>query len=222
VPESCGELVPEYVVSFADYRKRLLAPMYAALDRLPDTAAIRHEFFNARAAILRFGRRAMEVRVLDTQECVEMDVAIAVFVRAALRGLTRRVAEGTVTLPPHAALVADFRACIADGSRARVRAPHLPVERGADGTASARDVLRLLLDGARRTVRRDEAVLLARVDDVVEQGSLSERIRAALAPHEAAGPRGVPRGAAEGVRRAGGQSGGEPPLARARHRHADR
>jgi glutathione synthase/RimK-type ligase-like ATP-grasp enzyme/gamma-glutamyl:cysteine ligase YbdK (ATP-grasp superfamily) len=188
VPESCGELVPEYVESFADYRKRLLAPMYAALDRFPDTAAIRHEFFNARAAILRFGRRAMEVRVLDTQECVEMDVAIAVFVRAALRRLTRQVAEGTITLPPHAALVADFRACIADGGRARVHAPHLPVERDGDGTSSARDVLRLLLDGARKSVRRDEAELLERVGDVVEQGSLSERIRAALAPHEAAGP----------------------------------
>jgi hypothetical protein len=33
IPESCGELVPEYVESFGDYRRSILQPMYAALDR---------------------------------------------------------------------------------------------------------------------------------------------------------------------------------------------
>ena len=182
IPESCGEIVPEYVEGFGDYRKRILAPMYRALDRLPDTGAIRHEFFNTRGAILRFARRAMEVRVLDTQECVKMDVAVAVFVRAALRHLTQRVARDRVELPEHAVLVEDFRACIRDGSAARVRAPHLDVERDADGTAEARAVLRHLLAGARRTVRRDETAFLELAERVIETGTLSERIRAALAP----------------------------------------
>lgn len=178
IPESCGELVPEYVDSFADYRKRILAPMYRALDRLPDTGAIRHEFFNTRGAILRFARRAMEVRVLDTQECVKMDVAIAVFVRSALKHLAARVAAGRVELPDHSLLVEDFRACIRDGSVARVRAPHLDVDREAD----ARTVLRHLLAGARRTVRKDEAGYLDLVARMIETGTLSERIRAEMAP----------------------------------------
>ncbi|HEX2078543.1 MAG TPA: glutamate-cysteine ligase family protein [Longimicrobium sp.] len=183
IPESCGELVPEYVESFGEYRKKILAPMYRALDRLPDTGAIRHEFFNTRGAILRFARRAMEVRVLDTQECVKMDVAVAAFVRSALRHLTKRVAEGRVELPEHAVLVEDFRACIQAGTAARVRAPHLDVERGEDGTAPAREVLRHLLCAARRAVRRDEAAYLDLVARVIETGSLSERIRAEMAPY---------------------------------------
>ncbi|HEU0012078.1 MAG TPA: hypothetical protein VFQ45_00255, partial [Longimicrobium sp.] len=182
IPESCGQIVPEYVTGFADYRRRILAPMYAALDRLPDTGAIRHEFFNTRGAILRFQRRAMEVRVLDTQECVRMDVAIAVFVRSALKHLSARVAAGRVALPEHALLVEDFRACIRDGSRARVRAPHLDAPRGADGLADVRDVLRGLLAGARRAVRRDEAAHLELAAGIVETGTLAERIRAELAP----------------------------------------
>jgi glutathione synthase/RimK-type ligase-like ATP-grasp enzyme/gamma-glutamyl:cysteine ligase YbdK (ATP-grasp superfamily) len=182
IPESCGELVPEYVDSFGDYRKRILAPMYRALDRLPDTGAIRHEFFNTRGAILRFARRAMEVRVLDTQECVKMDVAIAVFVRSALKHLTSRVAAGRIELPDHGALVEDFRACIHGGSAARVRAPHLDVDRDADGAADARTVLRHLLAGARRAVRRDEAPYLDLVARMIETGTLSERIRAEMAP----------------------------------------
>jgi glutathione synthase/RimK-type ligase-like ATP-grasp enzyme len=183
IPESCGQLVPEYVDSFGDYRKRILAPMYRALDRLPDTGAIRHEFFNTRGAILRFARRAMEVRVLDTQECVKMDVAIAVFVRAALRHLAARVAAGRVALPDHAVLVADFRACIRDGSAARVAAPHLEVDRDGDGAADARGALRSLLAAARRTVRKDEAAYLDLVARMIETGTLSERIRAEMAPY---------------------------------------
>jgi glutathione synthase/RimK-type ligase-like ATP-grasp enzyme/gamma-glutamyl:cysteine ligase YbdK (ATP-grasp superfamily) len=182
IPESCGLIVPEYVDGFGDYRKRILAPMYRALDRLPDTGAIRHEFFNTRGAILRFARRAMEVRVLDTQECVKMDVAIAVFVRSALRHLTARVAAGRVELPDHGALVEDFRACIRDGSAARVVAPHLDVDRDGDGQADARTVLRHLLAGARRTVRKDEAGYLDLVARMIETGTLSERIRAEMAP----------------------------------------
>jgi glutathione synthase/RimK-type ligase-like ATP-grasp enzyme/gamma-glutamyl:cysteine ligase YbdK (ATP-grasp superfamily) len=182
IPESCGELVPEYVEGFGDYRKRILAPMYRALDRLPDTGAIRHEFFNTRGAILRFARRAMEIRVLDTQECVKMDVAVAAFVRSALKHLTQRVAAGRVELPDHAILVEDFRACIARGSAARVRAPHLDVERDGDGLADAKEVLRHLLCGARRAGRKDEAPYLDLAARMVETGTLSERIRAELAP----------------------------------------
>jgi glutathione synthase/RimK-type ligase-like ATP-grasp enzyme/gamma-glutamyl:cysteine ligase YbdK (ATP-grasp superfamily) len=182
VPESCGDLVPEYVEDFADYRRRILAPMYRALDGVPDSRALRHEFFNARGAILRFGRRAMEVRVLDTQECVGMDVAVGVFVRSALCHLSARVAAGAIVLPPHDALVADFRACIREGSRARVHAPHLGCSRDADGTTSAREVLRHLLAGARKAVRRDEAEYLDRAAMIVEQGSLAERLRAVLEP----------------------------------------
>jgi glutathione synthase/RimK-type ligase-like ATP-grasp enzyme/gamma-glutamyl:cysteine ligase YbdK (ATP-grasp superfamily) len=182
IPESCGELVPEYVEGFGDYRKRILAPMYRALDRLPDTGAIRHEFFNTRGAIIRFARRAMEIRVLDTQECVKMDVAVAAFVRSALKHLTQRVAASRVELPDHAVLVEDFRACIRDGGAARVRAPHLDVERGADGLADAKEVLRHLLCGVRRCVRKDEAPYLDLAARMVDTGTLSERIRAELAP----------------------------------------
>lgn len=187
IPESCGEIVPEYVESFADYRRSILAPMYAAVDRLPDDAsAIRHEFLNARGAVFKFSRRAMEVRVLDTQECVKMDAAIAAFVRAALKHLARRVLAGKLKLPPHAILVEDFRATVRDGSAARVGAPHFAVERDENGRTEVRTILRALLEDARGSARKDEAEYVELVGRVIETGSLSERIRAALRPHERA------------------------------------
>jgi glutathione synthase/RimK-type ligase-like ATP-grasp enzyme/gamma-glutamyl:cysteine ligase YbdK (ATP-grasp superfamily) len=186
IPESCGMIVPEYVESFAAYKRDILGPMYAALDRLPhpDTDQIRHEFFNTRGAILRFARKAMEVRVLDTQECVKMDVAIASFVRWALKAITERVLAGEIELPPHSVLVEDFRSCIRDGSRALVSAPHVNVDRDETGRSDARSVLRALLPLARAEAIEGEAHYMDLVGRVIESGSLSERIRAALAPFE--------------------------------------
>jgi glutathione synthase/RimK-type ligase-like ATP-grasp enzyme/gamma-glutamyl:cysteine ligase YbdK (ATP-grasp superfamily) len=185
VPESCGAMVPEYIESFADFRRRILQPMYQAIDALPDAGAIRHDFLNARGAVLKFSRKALEIRVLDTQECVRMDVAIAVLVRSALRHLAQRLEAGRLALPDHALLAEDLRAVVRDGSAARVRAPHLGrrADRGGDGRLPVRAALRELLAMARRSVRRDEAAYLDLVERVVEQGPLSERIRAALLPH---------------------------------------
>ena len=183
IPESCGQLVPEYVDSFAAYRRQILQPMYAALDRLgEDAQAIRHEFFNARGAVFKFSRRAMEVRVLDTQECPKMDVAVAAFVRAALKFLTSRILAGKIELPPHELLVEDFRACIRHGSAALVSAPHFAVDRDETGRADVRAVLRQVMEGARKAARKSEAGYLDLVARVIETGSLSECIRASLLP----------------------------------------
>jgi len=181
IPQTCGRIVPEHVPSFAAYRRDILQPMYAALDQYPNSEPIRHEFLNSRGAVLRFARRALELRVLDTQECVRMDVAISVFARAAMRALTADVLHGNIEVPDHDALVADFEDCVRDGSAAVVRAPHLLG--GCDEPCvGVRSVLRSLMDRAREVVSADEAPYLELVDRIIEQGSLSERLRARLLP----------------------------------------
>jgi glutathione synthase/RimK-type ligase-like ATP-grasp enzyme/gamma-glutamyl:cysteine ligase YbdK (ATP-grasp superfamily) len=182
LPESCGVLVPEYVEDLADYRRRILGGMYAALDRYPEAAALRHEFLNARTAVLRFSRKALELRVLDTQECVKLDIAVAVFARAALHELARRIAAGKLALPDHGVLVADFHATVEAGSAARVHAPHLVGEEGRadDGSVGARQVLEALLALARPAVRRDEQEYLPLLERMIASGSLAERMRARL------------------------------------------
>lgn len=177
IPESCGAVVPEYVHSFADYKTGILQPMYEALDKLPDTSCIRYEFFNTRAAILRFSRRALEIRALDTQECVKMDVAIAVFVRWSLKHLTHLLLDGRIDLPSHGLLVRDFHATVRAGTRAQVQAPH--VERAS----TAADVLKIMLDGARAHAPTKDMKYLDLVERVVESGSLGERIKARLQPY---------------------------------------
>jgi len=192
VPESQGEILPEYVESLTDYRRNILQPMYTALDRHPGTEALRHDFFNARGAVLKLSRRALEIRVLDMQECVKLDIAIAVFVRAILRHYTQKIMAGRLELPPRQILLGDFRAAIRCGSRARVVAPHLgdPLDRDAEGRATIGECLRRLLVIARKSARRDEEEYLPLVASLIESGPLSERIRAVLLPF-AAEPAGL-------------------------------
>ncbi len=184
LPESTGTMVPEYVGSLADYRQTIVKPMLAAARKLPGSGPICGEFLNARAVVVKFWRSSLEVRCLDMQECVKMDVALAVLVRWALKDLTEQILKGRLVLPPHPLLVEDFHATIAQGTRARVRAPHLApqAKRDAQGLCDVREVLADLVLRARRHVRSDEAAYLPLVEGIIERGSLSQRIAAALEP----------------------------------------
>ena len=140
---------------------------------------IQHEWVNSRGAIVRFMRRAIEIRVLDVQECVRADVAIAAFVRGALRWMVERIRAGAMPLPEHRMLVADFGRTVRDGSRARVTAAHL-APRPPVPPRTARHVLEALLEHAESYVARTELPYLAVIADRLRRGSLSEQIASAV------------------------------------------
>ncbi|HSG80923.1 MAG TPA: glutamate-cysteine ligase family protein [Gemmatimonadota bacterium] len=176
-PIITADIIPEFVTSYSDYRRRIFRPIRESLDGSPGAERLNAEWVNSRGAIMRFSRDALEIKLLDTQECIKADVAIAVFVRGALRHLVRRLQNGTLTLPEHSILVEDLNATIRDGSRAEVRAYHLRPRTGREqGTTAARSVLGTLLDLAVHEVSADEQPYLSIVEDRVRRGSLAERI----------------------------------------------
>jgi gamma-glutamyl:cysteine ligase YbdK (ATP-grasp superfamily) len=189
VPRISGDVIPEPMTSLAAYRRDVLGAIYRDLAAIPEAARLRHEWVNSRGAIVRFMRDAIEIRVLDTQECPRMDVAIAAFVRGALARLVRRLEAGDIELPPQAELVADYRRCIAEGSAALVAAPHLRPEGQAADPLPAAEVLAGLLDGARDELHAlrpvhggdDETPYLDLVARRLAGGNLSERLRARFA-----------------------------------------
>jgi len=85
IPSMTGRVIPEPVSSEADYRARILAPMYEAIAPLDPEGVLQDEWLNSRGAIARFDRSAIEIRVIDTQECPRADVAIAAATVAVLR-----------------------------------------------------------------------------------------------------------------------------------------
>ncbi|HWN71850.1 MAG TPA: glutamate-cysteine ligase family protein [Haliangium sp.] len=87
VPSVAGVLIPEAVFTRAEYQGRLLQRIYDDLAGLDPQGILRHEWVNARACIARFDRSALEIRLLDTQECPAADVAVAGAVTAVVRSL---------------------------------------------------------------------------------------------------------------------------------------
>jgi len=86
VPLVGGSVIPEPIYTRRDY-EALLERIYAAVAPYDPKGVLRHEWINARGAIARFDRGAIEIRLLDVQESPVADVAIAAAVCAALRGL---------------------------------------------------------------------------------------------------------------------------------------
>jgi gamma-glutamyl:cysteine ligase YbdK (ATP-grasp superfamily) len=193
-PEITADVVPEYVRSLADYRSRILEPIYRRLRETAGAERLRHEWVSSRGVILRFMRSALEVRVLDTQECVKMDAACAAFVRAALRVMTTELREGRLRLPEHGMLVSDFGLVVAEGRAAKVEAPHLREWLGLSARGLSAGKLMLELVGrASDALARSERAYAGLVEQRLQTGNLSERIRKRLA-RAADGAGNVPLG----------------------------
>jgi glutamate---cysteine ligase / carboxylate-amine ligase len=85
VPSVSGWVVPESVTTRAAYERDVLGKIYQDLSAHDPEGILRYEWVNARGAIARFDRMAVEIRVLDAQECPRADLALAWLVTELLR-----------------------------------------------------------------------------------------------------------------------------------------
>ncbi len=87
IPLVSGKVIPEAVFTTTDYREQILERLYEAIAEHDPEKILRNEWLNARGAIARFERNAIEIRVMDVQECPAADVAICAGVVAVLKEL---------------------------------------------------------------------------------------------------------------------------------------
>ena len=120
VPSVIGQVIPDTVRSHAEYEARVLRPMFRDIALLDPQGVMQHEWLNARGAIPRFDRNAIEVRVIDIQECPQADLAIAAATIAVVRHLydanwTPLAMQQSLATD---ALVSILHACIRDAEKA--------------------------------------------------------------------------------------------------------
>ena len=165
VPSITGDVVPEYVSSFDQYRKEIIGQYSLDLAKAGAGKTILFkEWVNSRGVIFRFDRSALEVRVMDEQECVKSDVALSCFIRAALRGLISTKAEPL----PHQLLVRDFNSVMAKGLNAKVLHPN-----GETARQVCQHLFNLALEHAEEDEKKYIWIMKKRIDD----GNLSELMR---------------------------------------------
>ena len=85
IPSISGDIIPEFITSEAQYKQQILHPMYDDIRPLDPNGILQHEWLNSRAAIPKFDYKAIEIRILDSQECVNADIAIAQTILALLK-----------------------------------------------------------------------------------------------------------------------------------------
>lgn len=176
VPEMTGAVIPEPAATRAEYEARILEPLYAALAPLDPDGILRFEWANARGAIARFDRDAIEIRVIDAQECPRMDLAIAAAVTELVRGLVDAAGSDPYPTEPLAEL---YREVVRSGERASIADPRYLRRLGLEASALSAAEVWLRIFEARGCLRRDAPWALE-LSLLLEQGPLARRITASL------------------------------------------
>lgn len=85
IPELTGLVIPERVFTKADYYDTIFEPIKRAIRPHDTKKILDHHFLNSRGAIARFDRNAVEIRLVDIQECPKADIAICVLIIEVLK-----------------------------------------------------------------------------------------------------------------------------------------
>jgi len=185
VPSVSGSVIPEPVFTRADYEGKLLQKIYDDLAPHDPEGILAHEWANARGCIARFERMAIEIRLLDLQECPRADIAIAAAVVGTLKRLVAESGARSAAQREFSEheLVPLLTACTRDGDRALLDHPRYLAALGypEQGPARASDVWRHLVDGLRGT-EPGFAEFTPALDVILDEGCLARRILGALGP----------------------------------------
>jgi gamma-glutamyl:cysteine ligase YbdK (ATP-grasp superfamily) len=178
VPEVAGSVIPERVFSRHAYETQILAKIYAAIAPHDPEGILQKEWLNSRGAIARFDRHALEIRLVDTQECPQADMAVAALIVALCKALTEGRFEDfpMQKLWDEKDLETVFLAALQGGGKSRiVNEAYLKAlgegERAVDGRTLWRRLYEKLAPADPTLAAFAEAY-----DVLFSQGTLSERL----------------------------------------------
>ena len=182
IPSITGQVVPEAVYTEADYEREIYQRMYRDIAPEDPDGTLQHIWLNARGAIARFDRGAIEIRVLDIQECPQADIAIGSLMVATLQSLCNeqwtRFAEQSVT--PTEDLAALFRAAIVTGPSTLVPSS-IAKHFGQHSELTIGQLWQSLFTALQPTSPLLSPAVAASLQPIFQQGTLSQRILASLA-----------------------------------------
>jgi len=153
--------------------------MYAQIAPHDAAGVLRHEWLNSRGAIARFDRDAIEIRLVDVQECPLADVSIAAVVVAVVKWLydERAAPLADQQAQDTGALARVLRATIRDAEAAVIDdAGYLRALGIGASRSSAGDAWRALLDACAYEATLADAWWRGAIDVILERGPLARRI----------------------------------------------
>lgn len=183
VPSLLGQIIPDTVQSMAEYRDRIFTAMYQDIAPYDPEGVLHHEWLNSRGVIPRFERNAMEIRVIDMQECPQADLALAAATVAAVRALYDM--QWSVLSEQSAistdVLAAILLACICDADQAIVdNAEYLRLMGYSGNRCRADELWHHLIESVWRDYPEQRMPWQKPLDTILQQGPLARRIMRAV------------------------------------------
>lgn len=181
IPSVTGFVIPEVVLSKKEYENNILQKMFDEISSFDPDNILQEEWLNSRGAIARFERNAIEIRILDTQECPAADIAISAFVVAILQALiTEKWLKFSEQLTfKEEELLQIFLSVIRDGMNASIEDKnYLKLFSYPESKATAGDLWRHLYQEVKEN--KNISPHLAQIEHILAKGNLAERILQAL------------------------------------------
>lgn len=181
-----GRVIPEPIYTEQEYRDQVFAPMFEQIAPLDPEETLRGEFLNARGAIARFERDAIEIRLLDVQETPAADLAICALVTAAVRALVeaRWTSVDRIAGADTESLRTQLDRVVLEGDQAIVDAPEVleafGVRRSLPALELWRQIAAEIFGSAKSGAPGLAAELTAPLKHVLDHGPLARRLLAAL------------------------------------------
>ncbi|MDT0676933.1 carboxylate-amine ligase [Autumnicola musiva] len=179
IPEMAGKVIPEQVFNRKDYFERIFEPINKAIKPHDTENILDHHFLNSRGAIARFDRNAIEIRVIDIQECPKADLAIAILIIESLKLLVSEelIALGDQKKWHEDDLLQIFNAMVRDGENSVIEnIAYLDVF-DIPEKATVKEIWKKIY---RRIKSKISEKHQKNIEYILENGSLSTRIIEAL------------------------------------------
>ncbi|KAA9325223.1 carboxylate-amine ligase [Adhaeribacter soli] len=183
IPSIAGKVIPERVFSKAEYEQKIFKRIYADIAPYDEDEILRDQFLNSRGAIARFDRGAIEIRIIDIQECPQADIAVLSAVIETLKAL---VAERWVSVAEQQNWKEDDLAeilwkVVKDGQQAEINNPAYLKLCGYDkgDTCTAKELWQHLYDTILTASIPEESTRQA-LAFILQNDTLSARIVKAL------------------------------------------
>ncbi len=174
IPSITGEVIPDAIHSQRDYNERILNPMYADIRPFDPDGLLQYEWLNSRGAIAKFDINAIEIRILDSQECVNADIAIAHAIHAILKFWCQQGAEHLEYPCDTLQLKSVYNSTIKEGLHVLIddskilRQWHMPAR-----SMSVREIWSRLIEQVSSELNHTSQQVL---EHILSAGNLSERI----------------------------------------------
>jgi len=185
IPSVSGKVIPEPYFTEHDYRTKLLQPIYNDIAPLDPEGILQDEWLNARGAIARFDRGAIEIRVLDIQEHPGVDIAVLQFVVGVLKAL---VAETWVPASDLMDLDTDALSVLLtntsmNGGEAPIHIPGYARCFGLPEARTAMDIWNGLFHRLKSVCWEPDDRGAQHIQTILTDGNLSQRIVRSLGPN---------------------------------------